>query len=89
MARWERIAEGFAANLDGSDAARGVSFPRLELRAGAAGWECACLLPDGTAMRVPARGASASEVKRTLVERARGVLGPEWAPALDALSAGR
>jgi hypothetical protein len=89
MARWERLEDGFAANLDGTDATRGVSFPRLELRAGASGWECACLLPDGTAVRATAGGGSAVEAKRALVERARRVLGAEWAPALDALATGR
>lgn len=83
---WARTSEGFAANLDGTDAARGMSFPRLELRSGPAGWECRCLLPDGTAVAAQGRHGSTSEAKAAIVERARSVLGPEWARALKALA---
>ena len=86
MPRWARIADGWAVNLDGSDAAAGVSFPRLELRAGAGGWECACLLPDGTTLRVASRAGSRHDAQRLLAARVRDVLGPEWKGALDALA---
>lgn len=72
-------------NLDGSDAAREVTFPRLELRSGPGGWECRCLLPDGTAMDVHGRHGSTAEAKATAIERARAVLGPAWTAALDVL----
>ena len=85
MPRWARIADGWAVNLDGSDAAAGVSFPRLELRSGVGGWECACLLPDGTTLRVASKAGSRLEAQHLLVERVRELLGPEWAAALDAL----
>lgn len=87
MPRWARTADGFAVNLDGSDASAGVSFPRLELRAGVGGWECRCLLADGTALQVGGRAGSRAEAQRALAERARAVLGPEWAPQLEALLA--
>lgn len=86
MAAWARTAEGFAANLDGSDASRAVSFPRLELRAGPAGWECRCLLPDGRALDTRGRYGSTAEAKGAVVARARAVLGAEWGSALDALA---
>jgi hypothetical protein len=89
MPRWARIADGWAVNLDGSDAAAGVSFPRLELRSGVGGWECACLLPDGTALRVAARAGSRQEAQRLLAARVRDLLGREWTAALDALEPGR
>lgn len=82
---WTRTAEGFAANLDGSDAARQVTFPRLELRSGPGGWECRCLLPDGTEIGAQGRHGSITEAKATVVKRARAVLGPPWVDALDAL----
>jgi hypothetical protein len=87
MTGWARTAEGYAANLDGSDAAREVTFPRLELRSGPAGWECRCLLPDGSAADTRGRHGSTGEAKAAVIERARAVLGPAWAAALDALSA--
>jgi hypothetical protein len=89
MPRWARTEDGFAANLDGSDAATAVVFPRLELHSGAGGWQCSCLLGDGTAVQLHARAASRLEAQRALVERARAVLGPEWAAALDALATSR
>lgn len=89
MPRWARIEDGYAANLDGSDAAAGMAFPRLELRSGAGGWQGACLLPDGTAVHLHARVESRVEAHRALVDRARAVLGPEWATALAALPAPR
>mgnify|MGYP006954415080 CR=1 FL=1 len=85
MSRWARTTEGFAANLDGTDASRGVSFPRLELRSGPAGWECRCLLPDGKEIDTHGRYGSTGEAKAAIVARARSALGPEWAAALDAL----
>jgi hypothetical protein len=86
MTAWARTSEGFAANLDGTDAAREVSFPRLELRSGPGGWECRCLLADGTSVDARGRHGSTSEAKATVVERARSVLGPEWARALETLA---
>lgn len=82
---WARTSEGFAANLDGTDAAREMSFPRLELRSGPAGWECRCLLPDGTAVAAQGRHGSTSQAKAAIVARARSVLGAEWTRALQAL----
>lgn len=86
MKGWARTGEGFAANLDGSDAGRQFSLPRLELRSGPGGWECRCMLPDGTAVEVRAPGGSIAGAKAALVARARSVLGPDYAPALDGLS---
>jgi len=85
MARWTRTSEGFAANLDGSDASREVSFPRLELRSGPAGWECRCLLQDGKEIDTHGRYGSTAQAKAAIVACARAALGPEWAGALNAL----
>ncbi len=86
MTRWVRTAEGFAANLDGSDAAANVTFPRLEIRSGPAGWECRCLLADGTAADVHGGQGSTRAAQAAVVERARALLGPAWTAALDGLA---
>jgi hypothetical protein len=44
MTRWARTAEGWAVNLDGSDAGVVFSLPRVEVQ----GWRLPCLLSDGT-----------------------------------------
>jgi hypothetical protein len=83
---WARTTDGFAANLDGTDAAREFSFPRLELHSGPAGWEGRCLLPNGTALAVPVGHASTNAAKAALVAQAREALGPDHAAALEALA---
>jgi hypothetical protein len=45
---WSRTADGWALNLDGTDAAKAFSLPRLEVRSSAQGWISECLLLDGT-----------------------------------------
>ena len=53
MTGWSRTAEGWALNLDGSDAATVFSLPRLELRPGPRGWTSDCLLLDGRRIGCP------------------------------------
>jgi hypothetical protein len=44
---WRRISGGWAINLDGSDAARVFSLPRIEVRSSPQGWRSECFLADG------------------------------------------
>ncbi len=83
MLAWTRTPDGWALNLDGSDASRAVSLPRLELHAGPGGWTAVCHLPDGTS-RAAAVGAASTVLaaKRAAVEDARQTLGPPWDEAL-------
>ncbi len=73
-------------NLDGTDAAREYTLPRLELHSGPHGWTCECHLPDGT-MRPLAIGApdGLAAAKRAAIEAALGVLGASYEPALRPL----
>jgi hypothetical protein len=86
MTAWARISDGWALNLDGTDAARSFSLPRLELHSGAGGWTCAFHLPDGTS-RVVSIGSvpTAVAAKRVAVEEALRALGPPWDATLRAL----
>jgi hypothetical protein len=86
MTSWARTIDGWAANLDGSDAATRFSLPRLELHSSARGWECVCLLAQGRSHQPRGPVGSAPAAKRTLVEEARALLGPEYAPVLDELA---
>jgi len=45
---WARTADGWALNLDGSDASTAFSLPRLEVHPSVRGWRSLCLLLDGT-----------------------------------------
>lgn len=88
MKGWARTNDGWALNLDGSDAAARFSLPRLELHAGPAGWECVCHLADGTSHRPRCRAESTSVAKGAALREARSVLGAGHAGVLDALLAG-
>lgn len=89
MLNWAKTADGWAVNLDGTDAATGFSFPRLELHSSPSGWQCLCLLADGTAHRPRAAVDSTPSAKRAVIEKARSVLGPPYAGVLDEMLGGR
>jgi hypothetical protein len=88
MKGWARTGDGWALNLDGSDAATGFSLPRLELHVSPAGWQSVCHLPDGTTHRPRGGANSISSAKGTALREARSVLGSRYAGILDALLAG-
>ncbi len=86
MTAWTRTPDGWAVNLDGTDASREFTLPRIELHSGARGWTCVCHLEDGTT-RPLAIGASstAAEARRVAVEHALAALGPPYEAALRKL----
>lgn len=83
MSAWAKVEEGWALNLDGSDAAAVFTLPRLEVRASAAGWTSLCFLEDGT--RSERTGCPADSVpgaKAAALDQAARLLGPAHASAL-------
>ena len=48
MIAWSRIRDGWAVNLDGTDAALVFSLPRIEVRSSPSGWQTECFHEDGT-----------------------------------------
>jgi hypothetical protein len=89
MSAWARTTDGWALNLDGSNAAHVFTLPRLELRSSAKGWRSLCFLEDGT-QRERAGGSADSlmAAKAEAVEQAGPMLGPAHAAALLALGTG-
>lgn len=86
MISWNRTLDGWAVNLDGSNAAHTFALPRIELHSGPGGWTCVCRLVDGTSRPVPIAGASsAAEAKRTGVEEGLLALGMAYEARLQAL----
>lgn len=86
MIAWARTAEGWAVNLDGSDAAVVFSLPRLEIRATAQGWRSLCLLADGRQSEVVGgsmRGMRAARM--SALAQAEKLLGRANAAALASL----
>lgn len=86
MGKWARTAEGWAVNLDGSDAAAVFSLPRVEVRSSSQGWRLLCFLADGT-QRERAGGSLGSAVaaKAAAIGDAGRLLGPEHAAAIAEL----
>jgi hypothetical protein len=86
VSAWVRTADGWALNLDGSDASLVFSLPRLEVRSSAEGWRSLCLLPDGT-LRERAGGSmgSVAAAKAVALEQAGRMLDPRHVAALAAL----
>ncbi len=83
---WSRTENGWALNLDGTDAARVFSLPCIELRAGPDGWTCCFHLGNGMSRFVPLRRvATAAEAMQLATESGLAAFGTEFAPALRAL----
>ncbi len=89
MLDWAKTTDGWALNLDGTDAATGFSLPRLELHSSPRGWECLCLLADGRSHRPRGAMDSTPSAKRAVIEQARAVLGSPYATVLDEMLRGR
>lgn len=86
MTAWVKTPDGWALNVDGSDAARVFSLPRLEVRSTAQGWRSLCLMPDGTVRDRPEGSAfSVVAAKAAALEQARRMLGAGQAATLAAL----
>ncbi len=86
MVFWSRTQDGWAVNLDGTDAANRFSLPRVELRTSERGWVCACYLLDGTSRLVPlGRPAGLAEAMRLAIQGSLGAIGGEHEPDLRAL----
>jgi hypothetical protein len=86
MSGWVRTPDGWAVNLDGSDAATSFALPRIELHASRLGWTGVCHLEGGATRPLALHAAgSAAGAKRAAVEEARPALGERWQAALGAL----
>jgi hypothetical protein len=79
MIAWARTADGWALNLDGSDASLVFSLPRLELVSSSRGWRSLCFLPDGSRREIPAGSADTLRAAQALaVEQARALVGAAY-----------
>jgi hypothetical protein len=86
MISWMRTLDGWAVNLDGTNAAREFTLPRIELHSGAGGWTAVCHFEDGTSRRLLVGHAStAAAAKLAAVEEALVALGTRYRVQLCAL----
>ncbi len=86
MISWEQTPDGWAVNVDGTNANEKFTLPRVELHSGPRGWTCVCHRENGTSRQQPL-GSPASLVaaKRAAVEEALVALGVQYEPQLRAL----
>lgn len=74
MIFWCKTDDGWAVNLDGTDAAGRFGLPRIELHAGPKGWTCVCHRENGTSLRLPLGPApTAAGARRVAVEAMLGL----------------
>ncbi len=86
MIFWSRIEDGWAVNLDGTNAALQFTLPRIEIRSSPRGWACTCHLGNGTSRLVPLQHApTVAEAMRAAIEGSLRVVGGEYQRELRAL----
>jgi len=79
---WCKTPDGWAVNLDGTDASAEFSLPRIELHTGPSGWTCVCHRQNGTFVKLSLGiGASAEPAKQAAAE-AMLALGTGYDPQL-------
>ncbi len=85
MISWHKTPDGWAVNLDGTNATAEFSLPRIELHSGSNGWTCICHRANGTSLKLPlGAGASAQAAKHAAAE-AMLALGTQYDAQLLAL----
>jgi hypothetical protein len=66
---WCKTPDGWAVNLDGTNASAVFSLPRIELISGPNGWTCVCHRQNGTFVKLPLGvGATAQAAKHAAAE---------------------
>jgi hypothetical protein len=76
MLSWCKTPDGWAVNLDGTDASAEFSLPRIELHSGPKGWTCVCHRQNGTFQELPLGAGASAEVAK--LGAAEAVLALGW-----------
>ncbi len=86
MTSWMRTLDGWAVNLDGTNAARQFTLPRIELHSSVQGWTSVFHFEDGTWRRLSVeRASTVVAAKLAAVEEAQLALGPRFHVRLRAV----
>jgi hypothetical protein len=84
---WCKTPDGWAVNLDGTDAGAEFSLPRVELHSGPKGWTCVCLRQNGTFLKLALGVEASAEAAKHAAAEAMLALGTGYDPQLLALLA--
>ena len=86
MIFWSQTEQGWAVNLDGTNAGLQFTLPRIEIRSSPRGWVCTCHLPNGTSRLLPLPNTgTVAGAMRSAIEGNLPFLGVEYEPALREL----
>jgi hypothetical protein len=82
---WCKTSDGWAVNLDGTDASAVFSLPRIELHSGPKGWTCVCHRANGTFLKLPLGAGANAEAAKHAAAEAMLALGTKYDAPLLAL----
>jgi hypothetical protein len=82
---WCRTSDGWAVNLDGTNASATFSLPRIELHSGGGGWTCVCHRQNGTSVKLPLGAGASAAGARCAAAEAMLALGTSYESTLLAL----
>ncbi|HUL59144.1 MAG TPA: hypothetical protein VLU43_07715 [Anaeromyxobacteraceae bacterium] len=85
MISWRNTEDGWAVNLDGTNAASEFTLPRIELHAGPKGWTCICHRKNGTSLKLPLGPAPTAAAAKQVAVEAMLALGTQYDAELLAL----
>lgn len=85
MISWHRTLDGWAVNLDGTNATVAFSLPRIELHSGPGGWTCICHRQNGTSVKLPLGAGTGAPVAKHAAAEAMLALGTKYDAQLLAL----
>ena len=87
MTTWCKTSDGWAVNLDGTNATTEFRLPRIELHSGPKGWTCICHRPNGTSLKLALGEAPSAQAAKHTAAEAMLALGTKYDAELLALLA--
>jgi hypothetical protein len=88
MISWCKTPDGWAVNLDGTNASAEFRLPRIELHSGPSGWTGVCHRQNGTSLKLPLGVAANVEAAKRAAAEATLALGTDYDAQLLALLTG-
>ncbi len=85
MISWSKTEDGWAVNLDGTNAAGEFRLPRIELHSGPKGWTCICHRQNGTSLKLQLGAAPSAPAAKQVAAEAMLALGTPYESELLAL----
>jgi hypothetical protein len=82
---WCKTEDGWAVNLDGTNAAAAFTLPRIELHSGPQRWTCVCHRQNGTSVKLALGLIETAAAAKHLAVEAMLALGTQHDEALLSL----